>query len=163
HPDDRERFKQNVKRCIEQDIPYDLEFRVIWPDQSVHIIAAQGRVYRDKNGQPIKMAGVCLDITPRRQLEQERLEALQQAAEIQRQRAEEAEHYRRQQEEFIDTVCHEIRNPMTGIYGNIHFLKQIITALETFKTTLPDAGQSALAVPLENLREITETIGHCIK
>ncbi|MHB9147859.1 MAG: hybrid sensor histidine kinase/response regulator [Candidatus Amoebophilus sp.] len=163
HPDDREQFNQNIKRCIEQDIPFDMEYRVIWPDKSVHVIAAQGRVYRDKSGQPIKMAGVCLDMTPRRQLEQERLEALQQAEKAQRQRAEEAEHYRKQQEEFIDTVCHEIRNPMTGIYGNADFLKQIIATLETCKATLPVSGQSALTVPLENLKEITATIEHCIK
>ncbi|MHB9147437.1 MAG: protein kinase domain-containing protein [Candidatus Amoebophilus sp.] len=163
HPDDREPLNQDVKRCIEQDIPHDMEYRVIWPDGSQHIIAAQGRVYRDKSGQPIKMAGVCLDLTLRRQLEQERLEALQQAAEAQRQRAEEAERHGEEQRWFIDTVCHEIRNPMTGIYGNVDFLKQIIVALETFKPTLPDSGQSALAAPLENLKEITTTMEHCVK
>ena len=163
HPDDREQFKQDLERCIEQDIPLDLEYRVIWPDQSVHILAAQGRVYRNKSGHPIKMAGVCLDITPRRQLEQERLEALQKAEKVQRQRAEEAEQYRKQQEEFIDTVCHEIRNPMTGIYGHVDFLKQIITALEVYKATLTDASQSALAASLEKLKKSTKTIEHCVK
>ncbi|MHB9148040.1 MAG: protein kinase domain-containing protein [Candidatus Amoebophilus sp.] len=163
HPEDRNQLDQHLKYCIEQDIPFDMEYRVIWPDGSQHIIAAQGRVYRNKSGQPIKMAGVCLDITPRRQLEQERLEALQQAEKVQRQRAEEAERYRKQQEEFIDTVCHEIRNPMTGIYGHVDFLKQIIIALETYKTTLTDTSQSALAAPLENLKKSTKTIEHCIK
>ncbi|MHB9148287.1 MAG: ATP-binding protein [Candidatus Amoebophilus sp.] len=163
HPEDRERVSQNIKRCMEQDTPYDIEYRVIWPDKSVHIIAAQGRIYRDKKGQPIKMAGVSLDMTPRRQLEQERLEALQQAAEAQRQRAEEAERHGEEQSWFIDTVCHEIRNPMTGIYGNVDFLKQIINALETFQATLPASGQTVLATSLENLKESTETIEHCVK
>jgi PAS domain S-box-containing protein len=163
HPEDRNQVNQEIKRCIEQDIPFDTEYRVIWPDKTVHVIAAQGRVYHDKSGRPIKMAGVCLDMTPRRQLEQERLDALQQAEKAQRQRAEEAERYRKQQEEFIDTVCHEIRNPMTGIYGNVDFLKQIITTLETCKETLADVNQSTLTDSIEKLKESTKTIEYCIK
>ncbi|NEJ83775.1 PAS domain-containing protein, partial [Rhizobium leguminosarum] len=80
HPDDCERLKQTLEQCKEQDTFHDLEYRVIWPDSSEHMMAAHGRVYRDlKTGQPIKMAGVCLDITERKKLEQERMEALEQA------------------------------------------------------------------------------------
>lgn len=37
----------------------------------------------------------------------------------QKARAIEAEEYRRKLEEFIDTICHEIRNPLNGIYGGV--------------------------------------------
>ena len=36
--------------------------------------------------------------------------------------AEEVKRYKKQLEEFIDVVCHEIRNPLNGIYGNVDIL-----------------------------------------
>jgi GAF domain-containing protein len=44
-----------------------------------------------------------------------RLQALEELAEVQRVRAHEADLYRKKQEEFIDRICHEIRNPVQGI------------------------------------------------
>ncbi len=52
------------------------------------------------------------DVTEERRAEQDRLSAVKQAEEQQRIRAQEAENYRMKQERFIDTICHEIRNPM---------------------------------------------------
>lgn len=130
HPKDRERLAQDVKRCIEQDIPHDMEYRVIWPNGSQHVISAHGRVYRDRQGQPIKMAGVCLDITHRRQLEQERLQALQQAKEEERKRAQEAITHKEKLEEITDTMCHELRNPLNGLYGNVVLLREAINELK---------------------------------
>ncbi|KAL0487605.1 hypothetical protein AKO1_000266 [Acrasis kona] len=46
------------------------------------------------------------------------MESMNQLAEVQKKRAQEEEANRRKQEEFIDRVCHEIRNPIQGIMGN---------------------------------------------
>jgi PAS domain S-box-containing protein len=162
HPEDRERLNQDVKRCIEQDIPHDMEYRVIWPDGSQHVIAAHGHVYRDKEGKPIKMAGVCLDITQRKQLEQERLEALEQAEEKERQRANEAERYYKQQEEFVNTVCHEVRNPMSGISNIVCFLEEKVDSLKTLKESLPASLQPGLEELLKTLEEDIQTIKQCV-
>lgn len=162
HPDDRERLNQDVKRCLEEDVPHDMEYRVIWPDGSQHIISAHGRVYRDKNNRPIKMAGVCLDITQRKQLEQDRLEALKQTEEKERLRAQEAEKYIKAQEKFIDTVCHEIRNPLSAIYGNIDLLKEIIIALKAIKSSLPIPVQPTHEELLHKLEECIQVIELCI-
>ena len=165
HPEDRERFKQNVKRCIEQDIPYDLEFRVIWPDQSVHIIAAQGHVYRDKDGHPIKMAGVCLDVTERKRLEQERLEVLKMAEE-ERIRRQEALHYQQQQKEYTETVCHELRNPLQGMVGSTELLKSDMSALSTNLTAYQQMQTPETKVQLdacmENCRNYVANLEECI-
>jgi len=40
-----------------------LECRIMWPDQSIHWIRAQGAVYRDDQGAPNKMMGTVTDIT----------------------------------------------------------------------------------------------------
>lgn len=163
HPDDRELVTQEIKRCIEQDIPQAMEFRVIWPDKSVHVIAAQGHIYRNESGKPIKMAGVCLDATQRSQLEKERLEALKRAEEEERHRAEEAERHRKEQEEFIDTMCHEVRNPMTGIFGNVDCLNEGIASLNRIREPLPLDVQSSIREVTQKLEEATHAIKQCVK
>jgi two-component system, cell cycle sensor histidine kinase and response regulator CckA len=51
---------------------YDVEFRVIWPDDSIHTLSARGEIYRDAGGRPVRMAGVCWDISARKRTEEDR-------------------------------------------------------------------------------------------
>ncbi|KAL0489068.1 hybrid signal transduction histidine kinase dhkK [Acrasis kona] len=46
---------------------------------------------------------------------------------MQRKRAEDEQAYRRKQEEFIDRICHEIRNPIQGIVGNCDIMSEALT------------------------------------
>lgn len=70
HPDDREMVQRAVDDALEEDIPYDVEHRVRWPDGSVHWVAETGRVYRDERGRALRMVGVVQDVTERRRAEQ---------------------------------------------------------------------------------------------
>jgi diguanylate cyclase (GGDEF)-like protein/PAS domain S-box-containing protein len=63
HPDDRERVRAGELRCIETGHNHDEEYRVIWPDGSIHWLRETGNVVKDGNGQPIKMMGVVRDIS----------------------------------------------------------------------------------------------------
>ena len=65
HPDDRQRVECEVARCLEEIAGYDTEYRVIWPDGSVHVIASQSKVYADQRGRATRMTGVCWDVTER--------------------------------------------------------------------------------------------------
>jgi two-component system, sensor histidine kinase and response regulator len=69
HPNDRQRVTQEVRNTIEHDAPFDTEFQVIWPDGSIHILGSRGKVYRDVEGKPLRMTGVCWDITDRKRSE----------------------------------------------------------------------------------------------
>ena len=69
HPDDRDRVAADVSRSIKFNVDLDAEFRVIWPDGSAHHIGSRGRVYRDTEGRPLQMTGVCWDISHRKQYE----------------------------------------------------------------------------------------------
>jgi PAS domain S-box-containing protein len=50
--------------------PAEAEWRVVWPDGSVHWIAGRGQVLMDESGEPSRMIGVNIDITESKQAEQ---------------------------------------------------------------------------------------------
>lgn len=79
HPDDRDSVRRAVQQTVEDGVPYDTEYRVIWPCGSIYTLRARGKVYRDGQGRPLKMTGVCWDITERKQAE-ERFRATVEAA-----------------------------------------------------------------------------------
>src|SRR6266852_7408757 len=47
------------------------EFRVVWPDGSIHWLAANGRMFFDDVGQPCRIVGFTGEITPRKLIEEE--------------------------------------------------------------------------------------------
>lgn len=63
HPDDREQVRAGELRCIETGHNHDEEYRVIWPDGSIHWLRETGNVVTDANGRPIRMMGVVRDIS----------------------------------------------------------------------------------------------------
>jgi PAS domain S-box-containing protein len=72
HPDDRTRVLEAVRRAAEGPGGYETEYRILWPDGSVHWVLARGIVLRSPQGRPVRMLGVCGDVTARKAAEQER-------------------------------------------------------------------------------------------
>ncbi|MDX2212845.1 MAG: PAS domain-containing protein [Oculatellaceae cyanobacterium bins.114] len=70
HPDDRKRVDQAIKQAIAQQTTCNIEYRVIQADREVRWIAAIGRAYYNEAQTPIQMAGITLDITQRKQIEE---------------------------------------------------------------------------------------------
>jgi hypothetical protein len=77
HPDDRERVSRTMKAAMEAQGSFSQEFRVFWPDGSLHWMAARGAVKVDAQGRARKMVGTNLDITAARRAEQELYEGEQ--------------------------------------------------------------------------------------
>jgi PAS domain S-box-containing protein len=67
HPDDRERVRLAVAHALATASPHEIEYRVVWPDGSVHWLLGIGRTRVDGSGRVIGFAGVCVDITPLKQ------------------------------------------------------------------------------------------------
>jgi PAS domain S-box-containing protein len=72
HPDDCKRVQAAQQESIEHTHAWDTEFRVVWPNGSIHWLLGKGTVFLDDSGQPVRMAGVNLDITERKQVEEVR-------------------------------------------------------------------------------------------
>ncbi|MBI4781284.1 MAG: PAS domain-containing protein [Oscillatoriophycideae cyanobacterium NC_groundwater_1537_Pr4_S-0.65um_50_18] len=84
HPDDRERVLAAIDQAITTGADYNLEFRAVNPQGGVRWALTQGKVFYDPNGQPVRMAGIDLDITERKR----DMEALQESEARFRQLAE---------------------------------------------------------------------------
>ncbi len=119
HPDDRLRIEQAVRNSLAQKLEYNVEYRVIWPDQSVHWIAARGRGFYNEAGQAVQMMGTTRDVTSRKHAEQERERLLIRERELR----EQAEQANRVKEEFLSVVSHELRTPLNHMYGWIKLLR----------------------------------------
>jgi two-component system CheB/CheR fusion protein len=68
HPEDRSTAQANIDRALATGV-YENEYRAVWPDGAIHHIAARGKVHCDREGRPVRMAGVCWDITTHKQIE----------------------------------------------------------------------------------------------
>jgi PAS domain S-box-containing protein len=67
HPDDRPVVREALQEAIDQGGRLDAEFRVVWPDGTVRLVAALGRVLRDDAGRPVRMVGTNTDVTDARE------------------------------------------------------------------------------------------------
>ncbi|WP_079433774.1 PAS domain S-box protein [Zoogloea sp. LCSB751] len=71
HPDDRTIMQGALAEAISNGSVYRCEYRVVWPDASIHWLAASGHASREEIGrEPMHISGVVLDITERRQHEE---------------------------------------------------------------------------------------------
>ncbi len=74
HAEDMERGDAEIQMAIQGEKEFDTEFRVIWPNGSIHYIRAIAVVQRDATGQPLRMIGTNWDITALRNAERQRLD-----------------------------------------------------------------------------------------
>ena len=62
--DDRENVKRILERARQTNrYNFVMEFRILWPDNSLHYIASRGQIYPDKMGKNRYWTGACWDIT----------------------------------------------------------------------------------------------------
>ncbi len=69
HPEDKDRFREEVETAIEKGDSYTLDHRIIRPDGEVRTLHAEARVERDQ-GDPVRLIGTTQDITERKAIEE---------------------------------------------------------------------------------------------
>ena len=69
HPDDRARLKQAQADTLHHGCDYAPEYRIIRPDGTLRWVSSRGNVLRDDRGQPLRLSGLTMDITDRKQME----------------------------------------------------------------------------------------------
>ncbi|WP_017305441.1 EAL domain-containing protein [Spirulina subsalsa] len=70
HPDDRSHLIDQFKSLFRLGTTKS-EFRIVQPNGTIRWLASRCRVVRDIKGQPLRLDGICSDITERRQAEEQ--------------------------------------------------------------------------------------------
>jgi PAS domain S-box-containing protein len=109
HHDDRDRVVTSIHQAIEGGKPYDIEYRVIGADGAVRWVESKGRVEYE-NGHAVRMTGICMSVTGRKEAEFARLADAHEANLL--------------KDQFLATLSHELRSPLNAIIGWIHVLEQ---------------------------------------
>ena len=70
HPEDRTKVEESIRSTLESGEDHHIEYRIVWPDNSVHFVEARGKLVRDEAGSLVGMIGVCAEVTARKQAEE---------------------------------------------------------------------------------------------
>lgn len=70
HPDDREKVYWLLQRSIAEKDIFEAEYRLLRKDDSLRWMSSYGKVVEEKEGDPVRMIGILLDITDRRMSEE---------------------------------------------------------------------------------------------
>ncbi|MFM7021827.1 MAG: PAS domain-containing protein [Flavobacteriales bacterium] len=111
HPDDMPDTHKQVEMAISGEKKFDTEFRVIWPDGSIHFIKGNAIVQRDEQGKALRMIGINWDITPLKESERQ---LIFNAIELQNKNTE--------LEQFAYVASHDLQEPLRTIRSLIDFV-----------------------------------------
>jgi two-component system cell cycle sensor histidine kinase/response regulator CckA len=109
HPEDLLTAEEVLERALRDRQPFSTQYRVIWPDGSIHWLAVIGRAsYGPGTGRPLRMRGILLDITERKRTE-ERLQEVMRLEAIGR---------------LAGGIAHDLNNMLVAILGFSDLLAQ---------------------------------------
>jgi PAS domain S-box-containing protein len=156
YPDDLPSAMGAMRNAVEEKREYRCEYRIIWPDGSVRWVEGRGKPVYDEDGQCLKVSGLILDITERKQAE----EALRESEEALR------KSYARI-EDLAGRLIAAQEDERRHIARELHDdLNQQVAALaigiSRLKRQFPDAGP-AVQEQFAKLREKTDWLSERIR
>lgn len=106
HPEDRRKTEQEFGQAVKVGQGLDTEFRIICPNGEIRWIAVKSSLFHDSAGKPLRMIGIHMDITEKKQLE--------------------AQFLRAQRLESLGTlasgIAHDLNNILTPILAGVQLL-----------------------------------------
>jgi len=111
HPDDLPLYKSVIEKTVTSGLISNIDLRIILPSGEVRYINAIGKPKIDEKGKVVKLYGAIVDITDRKNIENDLLKA-----------KELAEYAAEVKSQFLSTMSHEIRTPMNAVIGFTNLL-----------------------------------------
>ncbi len=147
HPGDRHAIIENVERCIEQDLPYVHEARVVLPGGEIRHVRSVGKIHYGHGGSR-KLIGLAFDVTEDVVLK-EHLKAAKTQADVKNMELEQAK---------VRIEHNALHDPLTGL-GNRRKLDDELTAIAALSQTA-DVRVGILHIDLDRFKQINDTLGH---
>lgn len=107
HPDDRAHAVASVREALASGFAVEDQWRVIWPDGSVHWLLGRFQTFHEEVGRPARLTGVNVDVTQRKRAE-DQMNLLR----------DELAHVARfvTLGEIASGLAHELNQPLTAIH-----------------------------------------------
>jgi PAS domain S-box-containing protein len=112
HPSDRVGVEAHFQRSLREGGEYTDEFRVLCPDGTVHWVEARGLTERVAGGRYMHSCGVMLDVTVRKQTEDELRRTIEQLG-----------HANMDLEQFAYITSHDLQEPLRMVSAFIGLLR----------------------------------------
>jgi PAS domain S-box-containing protein len=157
HQEDRELVRRAFALALESGKDYEVEFRFLPRNRPVGWMLGRGRAYYNAEGKPIRLAGVAIDITARKEAEQEVSRLNAELEKRVRARTRQLEAMNRELEAFAYSVSHDLRAPLRSIRGFSEVL------LEGHAAQLDSVGQDCLRRTCESSQHMERLIDDLLK
>jgi len=156
HPEDKEKAGAKINEALNTHSLLDNEYRIVRPDGQIIWINAMGIGIYDQRNEPIRMSGICMDISERKKSE-ERLDEYR----VNLEKLVEERTKQLQEKERLAAigatagmVGHDIRNPLQAIVNDAYFAKKELGKM-------PESNHKESAI--ESLVEIERNIEYINK
>ena len=111
-----------LSKSIENHTDYDIEYRIKFPSDGYHWLAAKGRPIYGKDGQLQGMLGMAQDITARKKNEAALRESNERLESRVRERTTKLQETIAELESFSYSISHDLRAPLRAMQGFSHVL-----------------------------------------
>ncbi|MBC8412936.1 MAG: PAS domain S-box protein [Nitrospira sp.] len=71
HPEDSEAVKEAIQKALYEKQPFNIDHKIIHINGTIKTVHEQGEVFYSEEGKPLRMIGTVLDITERKEIENE--------------------------------------------------------------------------------------------
>jgi PAS domain S-box-containing protein len=141
HPDDHQPTMAAVRQHLEENLPYDVEYRLRHKSGEYRWFRARGKASRNAAGEPLRMSGSIQDVTDRKRAE-----------ETLARRADELRRSNEELEQFAYVASHDLKEPLRMVASYTRLLA------EEYEDLLDDEGKKYIGYATDGAKRMQALI-----